>query len=439
VYGWSLLLSRSRFCVLNSCSAEGCEGVFWIEGRDLVDYTSHQIVNCSAGGKPVLYLVNQTVYQLEPSAYSSIILANCQIPDKISGLQLSYGRIELAFTSPTNIVNCSVGGIVLHGLSYSNISQVTLHNGLRYSIWLLNCTHCHITNCSTYSKPTSSDEKPYRTEYGVLVENTTNCIIENCSLLTDYFCLQLCNSHNCLIHSNFLDAKWDSSLRIYHSSNCTIYNNCFRSSKLHTPAYAYNCSNLVLNTTAYTSGPNIVGGFYLGGNFWIRYTGVDTNLDGYGDSPYSVIDNCSGAVFYDYLPLTLLGVKVLEPGNNTVLNTTTVTIRWTYYNTTSFSGFYLCIANATWSSGSIHVGFNTTYRTELEPGNYTISLSAETQDYTMCIHLLLTVQSFAQPILGYEASSVMLTTLLLITVALALIAASLRRSMHRASQATTPS
>jgi hypothetical protein len=78
------------------------------------------------------------------------------------------------------------------------------------------------------------------------------------------------------------------------SSNNICYNNYFGNNA----STAYDdCDNL-WNVTK-TSGVNIVGGPYLGGNYWYDYVGPDADNDGIGDIPYAIL----GGTNYDYLPL----------------------------------------------------------------------------------------------------------------------------------------
>ena len=90
--------------------------------------------------------------------------------------------------------------------------------------------------------------------------------------------------------------------------NNSIYNNFFNNS--------INARDFDGNNTwniSKTSGINIIGGNFLGGNFWHDYTGIDTNNDGIGDTnlPYNSIVPGGGITNGgDFLPLTtVIGVS----------------------------------------------------------------------------------------------------------------------------------
>ena len=86
-----------------------------------------------------------------------------------------------------------------------------------------------------------------------------------------------------------------------------IYNNYFNNTNMTIKNGIGNAYN-----TTKTAGTNIVGGPYIGGNFWAKpdgtgfsETAVDKDGDGISDSAYT---NITGSVYSDYLPLVTPGL-----------------------------------------------------------------------------------------------------------------------------------
>ncbi|KAB3545302.1 MAG: hypothetical protein C5617_006335, partial [ANME-2 cluster archaeon] len=53
-------------------------------------------------------------------------------------------------------------------------------------------------------------------------------------------------------------------------------------------------------------GPNIIGGPYIGGNYWSDYTCADPDGDGFGEKPYNITDGSN----FDYHPLCPPGASM---------------------------------------------------------------------------------------------------------------------------------
>jgi parallel beta-helix repeat protein len=80
--------------------------------------------------------------------------------------------------------------------------------------------------------------------------------------------------------------------------NSSLNNLCYDNYFSNNDYNAYDDGTNKWNTTE-TLGTNIIGGSSLGGNYWSNYTGLDGDVDGFGDTPY----NISGGSNQDKLPL----------------------------------------------------------------------------------------------------------------------------------------
>jgi parallel beta-helix repeat protein len=118
----------------------------------------------------------------------------------------------------------------------------------------------------------------------------TSNIVSNNSQYGIYLSLS-CNNNN--LSCNNVNSNSDYGIYLEDSNNNLIYNNYLNNTN-----NAYDNGTNIWNTTT-TTGPNIVGGPSIGGNYWSDYTGIDNNCNGFGDTAYNV----PGGTNKDHLPL----------------------------------------------------------------------------------------------------------------------------------------
>lgn len=160
---------------------------------------------------------------------------------------------------------------------------------------------------------------------GISLFDSPNNTLENNTVSENNEGISLIGESNSnILVNNIIKYNKKVGLHIYETSSNLIYNNYFNNI-LNMKSELVAGEN-VWNTTR-SEGASIVGGSYLGGNFWGRPDGTvyprgakDTDFDGIFDSVYDI----EGSGFIDYLPL-----KELKPAVITVSNSANQTADFT--------------------------------------------------------------------------------------------------------------
>ena len=224
-----------------------------------------------------------------------------------------YG-INLCGSCNNTLVNNNVSsnkyGIDMYTLCNNNIlMRNSCSNNTYHGIGLLGLNNtCVDNNCSnnylgidmySSSNNTVTGNTVSNNHCGIDVSSSSNNMFESNNVSSnDYRGIEIASSSNNTLLNNTVNSNSEYGIYLrYSSDNNLIYNNYFNNTK-----NAYDNDINQWNITK-TNGTNIIGGPFLGGNYWSDYAGVDNTGDGLGDTmlPYSSSSHIQNGG--DYHPL----------------------------------------------------------------------------------------------------------------------------------------
>ncbi|WP_406661885.1 NosD domain-containing protein [Methanolobus sp. ZRKC3] len=248
----------------------------------------------------------QAIYLWESSNNT---LENNTIPNSFYGIFLWYSNNN---TLNNNIVLKGANGIRFDSSINNTLDNNTATNSL-FGIRFENASYNMLIN-NTVNSNNENGIHLSGSNNNTLINNTV-CNSPLSGIVLEAGIYPSVSSNNMLIDNIVCNNTLSGIVLEAGSNNNTIYNNFFNNTN-NTQIEGTSTGN-VWNTTK-TAGTNIVGGPFLGGNYWATPSGTghsqtctDTNNDGFCDSHFDI-----DASNTDYLPLTINASIDIEKSTN---------------------------------------------------------------------------------------------------------------------------
>jgi parallel beta-helix repeat protein len=267
------------------------------------NYYGVQIVICNDINVSGNSILNNTmgIYVSHPSPKGNILYGNNIVNNSAVGI-VAFQTTNCTILGNT-ISNNSDNGIFIRESTDCTILSNTILNNIQ-GLKIMNAYHNNISG-NTFSNNSRGIYITTGSSNNILLGNT----IQNNELGIYLYHMYGSIDDNTITGNTIVYNEIGIKLR--SSNNNIIYNNYFNNTN-----NTIDNGNNIWNITK-TSGLNIIGGPFLGGNYWSDYIGLDLDNDGIGDTPY----NISGGNNKDYLPLTYW--QNIPPGKPTITGPTT--------------------------------------------------------------------------------------------------------------------